>query len=172
MAKKQRGKGKKSTVQFAVIGVAVTAVLVVAAFLLWPEPVADHLAFKKEGTLTFLNSSGDDLRTIDVEIADDSLSRKVGMMYRRDMAYSQGMLFVFEEVKLQSFWMHNTYLSLDLMYVDRDSAIVTIHTDAKPLSNAPLYSTKEAQFVVEVKAGFVERYGIKEGDRISVTRSP
>ncbi|QEH42089.1 DUF192 domain-containing protein [Chitinophaga sp. XS-30] len=128
-------------------------------------------AFKKEGVLSFISKEkGDTIKTIDIEIAETDEERAQGLMDRKAMAESQGMLFIFAAPEEQSFWMKNTYISLDIMYVDEKMEIVSIQKYATPLSEESLPSFKKAQYVVEVNAGFTDRNKIKFGDRIAFTR--
>jgi len=127
-----------------------------------PEP-----KFTKEGTLSFISSeTGEAIRTIGIEKAGDDMERQFGLMFRKSMPDTQGMLFIFDKAGQQSFWMRNTYISLDIMFVDAESRILNIHQNTKPLSDNPLPSTGDAQFVVEVPGGFSEKYGVKPGDKI------
>lgn len=131
--------------------------------------------FVREGTLTFYSPSESDTTavdtvTIEIEIADDPDSRTVGMMYRKTMRPDRGMLFVFDELRIQSFWMQNTPLSLDMIFVGADSTIVTIYEHTQPYSRQSHTSTAPAQHVIEVVAGFCEKHGIEVGDRISWQR--
>ncbi len=126
--------------------------------------------FQKEGELIFINNSGETIKKIDVEIADDDLQRELGLMMRRKMEEDQGMLFLFDRENPQSFWMKNTILSLDILYVNSNREIVKIIKNAVPYSEDSLPSIKPAQFVVEVIAGFTQKYGIKEGDKVAWIR--
>jgi len=130
----------------------------------------DPYKFVKEGELAFLHQPGDTIVKIDVEIADDFAQRAQGLMFRREMDENQGMLFLFPHQELQSFWMKNTILSLDIIFVDDASRIVKIHKDAVPFDQGHYPSEVPAQYVVEVLGGFTERHGIKEGDMISWER--
>lgn len=123
--------------------------------------------FRKEGTLQFVNSIGQTLQHIDIEIADDDLTRAQGLMWRRSMEENQGMLFMMQTEEQQSFWMRNTYLSLDIIFVNEQLQIVTIRPNTKPQSLDPVTSDQAARYVVEVNAGFCQRHGIREGDRIA-----
>lgn len=126
--------------------------------------------FVKEGTLHFFSASGNDtLGVIDIEIADDDAQRQQGLMYRTKMKDNQGMLFVFDKSELQNFWMKNTIISLDIIYVDEDFNIVTIHRNTEPYSESQIPSFKKAKYVVEVNAGYCSRHQINEGDRIHST---
>lgn len=131
--------------------------------------------FVREGTLTFISSicnggSTADSVTIEIEIADDPGSRSVGMMYRKSMRDDRGMLFIFEETKIQSFWMLNTPLSLDMIFVSPDSTINTIHERTTPHSRESHSSTALSKYVVEVVAGFCDKHGIQVGDKVSWRR--
>ena len=122
--------------------------------------------FHKDGELIFSSSDDKAIQKIDIEIADNEMKREVGLMMRRTMAGNQGMLFIFDSEAPQAFWMHNTILPLDIIYVNSKMEIVTIIKNAKPYDDTSLPSTKPAQYVVEVNAGYCDKYGIKEGDKI------
>lgn len=132
------------------------------------EIIESKSDFVKQGSLSFIRfADNQTIKTIAIEIAKDEYSREKGLMYRRSMDESQGMLFVFEDASPRYFWMKNTYISLDIIYVGADKHIVSIQKSAIPLSEESLPSNKDAMYVVEVNAGFVDKYGIKEGDGIS-----
>ncbi len=122
--------------------------------------------FVKEGEVTFLSEKGDTIRKIDVEIAADDAERARGLMYRPYMPDSVGMLFIFENAEPQAFWMKNTHIPLDIIYVDQNRKIVSIQKNARPYNEESLPSFGDAQYVVEVNAGFTDRYGIEAGDQI------
>ncbi len=126
------------------------------------EPV-----FKKQGELEFISVRDKKvIKKIDVEIADNDAKRERGLMFRKTMEDVQGMLFVFIVSELQSFWMKNTVLSLDIMFVNENKEIVKIHKNTTPYSKESLPSEKKSMYVVEVVAGFSDKYGVKEGDKI------
>jgi uncharacterized membrane protein (UPF0127 family) len=123
--------------------------------------------FLKEGELVFLGKNyGEKIKKIDIEIADNPHEWETGLMYRHSMPEAAGMLFIFPGSKLSSFWMRNTYIPLDIIFVDGSMRIVTIHKNTQPLSEKPLFSTVAVKYAVEVNAGFCDRYGIKKGDYI------
>jgi uncharacterized protein len=123
--------------------------------------------FKKEGELVFLKKEGQtEIKKIEIEIADNDGERMQGLMYRTAMEDTQGMLFVFPASEPQSFWMKNTLISLDLLFVNEAKEIVTIQKYAQPQSESSIPSNKPAKYVVEVNAGFCDRYGVKEGDAV------
>jgi len=126
--------------------------------------------FQKQGELSFLSHDYTSITDIDIEIADNSLRRSEGLMYRDSMAENQGMLFIFPEPATQSFWMKNTILSLDMIFVGPDSQIVTIHKETEPFADIHYIPTSPVQYVIEVNAGFTDKYLIEVGDRIRWSR--
>jgi uncharacterized membrane protein (UPF0127 family) len=90
-------------------------------------------------------------------------------MFRKSMPGDQGMLFVYEKGEMLSMWMKNTYMSLDILFVNGKREIITIYKNTLPLSTHPMSSHKDAMYVVEVAAGFCDTYKIKVGDRIRFT---
>jgi len=128
-------------------------------------PAAPASGIVKEGEVTFLKS-GKTFRKIDVEIAENDTDRQKGLMFRPYLSDSVGMLFIFEEPTPQSFWMKNTMISLDIIYVDQNKKIVSIQKKAKPYSEESLPSFGDAQYVVEVNGGYCDKYGIQVGDTI------
>ncbi|MEP7146315.1 MAG: DUF192 domain-containing protein [bacterium] len=124
--------------------------------------------FSKEGELEFLSKDGkNEIRKIDVELADNDNERMQGLMYRKSMDDGKGMLFIFQSEEPQSFWMKNTVIPLDIIYVNARKEIVKIFKNTTPFSETSLPSGKAATYVVEVAGGFSDRFGIKEGDLIN-----
>lgn len=115
-------------------------------------------------SLTIETSGGE--RRFAVELADDAASRRRGLMFRESMPLDHGMLFDFERERQQSFWMKNTPLSLDIIFIDRRGIIVHIHHRAVPFDETPISSRKPASAVLEINGGVARLTGIAEGDRI------
>jgi len=160
----------KLTSQRIIVGVVVVALLgffIVNNFINNNEPEVEYYTFTKEGELTFTDSLGILKTKIDLEIADNDYERQLGLMNRKEMKENEGMLFIFPTLQLQSFWMRNTLISLDIMFVNDQKKIVTIHKDTKILSDTSYPSTQPALYVVEVLAGFADRYNIQVGDQIN-----
>jgi uncharacterized membrane protein (UPF0127 family) len=134
-----------------------------------PRPAGPQ--FQKEGILHFISAEGDTLRTIDIEIADTESERTIGMMHRRSMPDTQGMLFIFEEEERRSFWMRNTLIGLDLLYIRANGEIESIAKYAVPLDERSIPSKGPALYVLEVFEGFCDRHGIQEGGRIAFERT-
>lgn len=126
----------------------------------------EMIKFNKEGELTFRNSSDEFISIIDIEIAEDDHERSDGLMMRFSLQEKQGMLFIFEKDTIQSFWMRNTFVPLDMIFVNSSNEIVTIHKNTEILSDQSYRSTKPAIYVVEVIGGYTDKHNIKEGDKI------
>jgi uncharacterized membrane protein (UPF0127 family) len=132
--------------------------------------IPQHETFPEKGRLEFIDSAGGNiLKEIDIEVALSRKEKETGLMFRKSMPEDQGMLFVFETGELRGMWMKNTFISLDILFINENHEIVAIYKSTEPLSTSPMYSYGEAVFVVEVVAGFCDKYGIKVGDRIKFT---
>jgi uncharacterized protein len=105
-----------------------------------------------------------------VEIADEPKERNLGLMYRKEMAEDAGMLFIFDRTEVLSFWMKNTVLPLDMVFIDEDRKIVGIVENAVPFTTSPRTVGVPSRYVLEVNAGFSARHGVKAGDRVSFER--
>lgn len=123
-------------------------------------------SFSSEGNLSFISKSGEQVKSIAIELANNPSEQAQGLMYRRDMKENQGMLFLMGREEEQSFWMKNTLISLDIIYANSANEIVKIYRRTKPLSEASLPSGAPAKYVVETLGGFCDKYGISEGDKI------
>jgi uncharacterized membrane protein (UPF0127 family) len=131
---------------------------------------AHTIPFRKDGTLDFLRD-GEAYLTIDIEIAETDSARTRGLMQRDGLPERSGMLFRFQQERIQSFWMANTPLALDILFVDADSQIVDIAKYARPLSPDQIVSADPARYVVEVPAGFTDTHGITETDHVRWRRT-
>lgn len=130
-----------------------------------------EIPFTKHGDLQILRS-GESVVTLDIEIADNDSSRMRGMMQRTGFPENSGMLFIFPFEDMQSFWMANTPVALDILFVNADSQVVDIHRYTRPLSPESVDSSSPTKFVLEVPAGFCDTHGIVESDRLRWSRIP
>lgn len=105
---------------------------------------------------------------VNVEVADNSVERGVGLMFRKKMGEMSGMLFVFDDPGIYPFWMMNTYIPLDMLFISDNGTIVDIIPDTVPMSEERLVPQAENSYVLEVNAGFCERYGIETGDIVNL----
>lgn len=101
-----------------------------------------------------------------VEVAATDAHRARGLMFREEMAEDAGMLFLFDTEGDRYFWMKNTPLSLDIIFIGSDGVIVNIARDTTPFSEKIVASTGPAKYVLEVLAGTSDRLGMKAGDTV------
>lgn len=126
-----------------------------------------EVVFKKEAEATLRKASSDSIITrLDVEIADDEYQTQTGLMYRKSMPDSQGMLFVFDDETMRSFYMKNTEFALDIIFINSADEVVSIQKNAKPLDPTPLPSEGIAKYVLEVNAGLSDRWNLEKGDKL------
>lgn len=140
-----------------------------------PSPPATPAAeggipFRKDGALTFYRPGEGDIVTIDIEIAEGDSAVTRGLMQRESLPELGGMLFLMPQTRIQSFWMANTPLALDITFVGADSAVVNTAKYTRPFSSESVTSEAPARFVVETRAGFADRHGIVAGDLVRWTR--
>ena len=101
-----------------------------------------------------------------VEVADTPSKRELGLMYRRDLPVDRGMIFLFPQETDQTFWMKNTPIPLDMIFIDSQRRIVGIVEQAAPFSLEPRSVGRPSRFVLEINGGLSRRYGITAGDSV------
>jgi uncharacterized membrane protein (UPF0127 family) len=101
-----------------------------------------------------------------VEIADTPQTRAQGLMFVESLPSTAGMLFIFPDERIRTFWMRNTLVSLDILYFDAEGRWVSAQENAVPLDETTLPSDGPAQYVLEINAGLVERFGMGPGTEI------
>lgn len=132
----------------------------------------EEVSFTKEGDLRILKKTSDSLLVeLDIEIAETDYETQTGLMYRKGMEDNQGMLFIFPDEAMHSFYMKNTEFPLDLIFIKKDSTIASFQENAKPLDEKGLSSQVPVQFVLEVNAGLSERWNLEVGDKIDIYRN-
>ncbi|MBI2338922.1 MAG: DUF192 domain-containing protein [Deltaproteobacteria bacterium] len=117
-------------------------------------------------TVTVITRSGS--TEFAVEIADTAAERATGLMNRTDLSDRDGMLFIFDENTLTSFWMKDTPLSLDIIFIDENHRIIYVAENTEPFSEELITPTSVFRYVLEVKAGFADESGVETGDRVSL----
>ena len=132
--------------------------------------VGEEITFTAEGILDFVRPDSSIITRIAIELAETDAEQAQGLMYRRSLPARGGMLFVDPEPQMQSFWMRNTPLPLDIIFLDENGRIVNIVKRTTPYSDDRIESTAPAQYVLEVRAGFTDRYGIDESVRVDWER--
>ncbi|MBR0797618.1 DUF192 domain-containing protein [Bradyrhizobium jicamae] len=115
--------------------------------------------------LEIVTKSG--VHVFSVEMATTEEEKETGLMYRKELADSKGMLFDFSPEQEVSMWMKNTYLSLDMIFIRADGRILRIAENTEPMSTRIIPSRGLARGVLEVVAGTAQKYGIRPGDRVA-----
>ena len=131
------------------------------------EITPQDIDFTRDGEVSiFKNDSL--IQTIEVEFAKSDEERALGLMYRSSMDEHQGMWFIFPEEAPRSFYMRNTEIPLDIIYLDKDKKVVSIAKNARPYDETSLPSEKPAMYVLEINGGLSDKWGIEKGDRMEV----
>jgi uncharacterized membrane protein (UPF0127 family) len=146
-------------------GKHLTAALALAA-LLWLVPTARGQADElRTVPLDIVTAKGQTYR-FTVEIADTAAAREHGLMGRTDLAARAGMLFEFPESDVVAFWMKDTPIPLDMLFIDKDGRIVHIAERTVPYDFTPISSLGPVTRVLEVNGGTSDQLGIHDGDKI------
>ncbi|RVV98841.1 DUF192 domain-containing protein [Mesobaculum littorinae] len=101
-----------------------------------------------------------------IEIADDAAERAQGLMHRETLGRSRGMLFVYDDPRPVSFWMRNTLIPLDMVFVGPDGVVTRVHENAQPLDETPIDGGPGVLAVLEINGGLAGRMGIAEGSQL------
>ena len=152
--------------------VVLLVLLLAVIITLMLAPVVREPEMAGTDSVTFSGPSGP--VTLGVEIADTPEEHSWGLMDREHLAPDDGMLFIFEGDSPHSFWMKNTLIPLDMIFINSSLDIVHIEEDAQPCTascacHCPRYSSGQpAMYVVEANAGFAREHGIGAGQRVDI----
>ena len=147
-----------------------------AALFLWlgaSAALAGPVACSPD-SVTF--QTGGDPVVVGVEVADDEAERARGLMFRRKLERGTGMLFIYDSPRAVSFWMRNTYIPLDLVFLDQTGTIRHIHRNAVPLDETPIPGAApgdprpERQMILEIGGGEADRLGLAPGQPMAHPR--
>ena len=105
-----------------------------------------------------------------IEVAETDATREHGLMYRTSLAPDAGMLFDFHAEDIRQFWMQNTLIPLDMIFVAEDGTVKTIHSNARPMDTTAISSEVAVRFVLEIAGGRADEIGLKPGDRMEQPR--
>lgn len=130
-----------------------------------PDPLADSPPELRRGYVTFVDAPG--TPRIGVEIADDDAKRARGLMYRTSMPEEQGMLFSWSDERQRAFWMRNTCIPLDMLFISKEGFIVGILEQVPVMNELSRSVPCPAAHVLEVNAGWVRSHGVKPGMRVA-----
>ena len=120
----------------------------------------------------FLDGTGRELCKFKVELAVTPEEQSRGLMFRKDLAPDSGMLFVNRGDEMRFFWMKNTYIPLDILFINSRNEVKHIHYGAKPLDETSISSRFPVQYVLEVNAGRAKKCNIRQGTKMSILHNP
>ena len=140
--------------------------LITSAFMVKADNYALRALENWEKNIIKISNSSDILNTFEVYIADSNSKRKKGLMYIENLPNNHGMLFKFNSPRIASMWMKNTYISLDLLFIDKNQTIVKIHNNAEPFNLKSISSKLKVKWVLEINGGLAEELGINPGNKI------
>jgi uncharacterized membrane protein (UPF0127 family) len=144
--------------------------LLVVTALLVPLPVsAQQDVVFREDVLEIQTGDGG-VFEFKVELAETGEQKSRGLMYRREMGVDEGMLFLYRRDQVVTMWMANTFLPLDMLFIERDGTIVRIQANTIPQSREIISSRKRVRAVLELNAGTARRLGISPGDKVKHER--
>ncbi len=121
-----------------------------------------------ETQLSIQSATGE--HTFTVEVVDTTETRAQGLMYRQELADDAGMLFDFKQERPVSFWMRNTFIPLDMLFIEADGTVLNIHVNARPHDTTSIPSAGPVQFVLEIPGGRSVELGIEAGDQVTHPR--
>ena len=118
-----------------------------------------------QDTIEIVTRTG--VHAFSVELATNAAERAVGLMNRKELPEGRGMLFDFHDDQPVQFWMHNTYIALDMIFIAGDGRVVRVAENAKPMSDDLIPSGRPVRAVLEVIGGTARKFGIAPGDRVT-----
>ena len=123
-------------------------------------------ACKAETPKVILQNKNGDKISVSVEVVKTQEARQLGLMYRKSLAKKSGMLFIFENEREHSFTMKNTYIPLDMIFINRSNKITGIVKNTTPKTKGPYTINAPSLYVLEVNTGFCRENGIEKGDSV------
>lgn len=127
--------------------------------------------FRKDGELTVYGKDGSQKAKFNIEIADHDEAQQRGLKYRESMRDDEAMLFIFDGKQSYGFWMKDTYIPLDMLFIDYEQNIFQIDAHTTPFSEEPVEPEGYNKYTLEINAGLAEKMNITKGDRIEWTRT-
>ena len=128
-------------------------------------------AWAAKGEVTLQSQKGKSVK-VKVELALTEAQREKGLMFRKKMAENAGMLFVFGTDDVKTFWMKNTFIPLDMIFIDKSLKIVGIVENAQPQTLSPRSVYLPSRYVLEVNGGFSKKIGLAAGDQVYFSGVP
>lgn len=157
----------------AVIGIPIILITSILGIILFlaneniyePPPLNLTSQPKQEFNSSYINAEVEGVeQTLRLQVSDSQEEITQGLMYVQEMNENQGMLFVFQNEQYLTFWMKNTYIPLDIAFLDKNKEIINIESNTEPLNTEKRYRSKApAKYAIEVNAGWFERNEIDQG---------
>lgn len=151
-----------SSRRFWIVAAVVAVVAIVLAVLVLPRFLVG------DSRLVLHTAKGD--FPFSVEMADTDATRARGLMFRQSLGADAGMLFDYHAEQVANFWMQNTFIPLDMVFVGADGLVKTIHVNARPMDTTTISSEVPVRFVLEIPGGRSVEIGLKAGDRMEHSR--
>ena len=153
------------------LNIFVLFILIITIFLglykYYKEEEQKNMGFLNFKSAKLEISSNKKTHKFNVKVADNKSTRAYGLMHVKELEENVGMFFIYDHDSVISIWMKNTYIPLDILYIDSSNKIRNIRKNATPLSTNNMSSIVPVKYVLEINGGLVDKLGIKEGDRIS-----
>lgn len=128
--------------------------------------------FCQNEQLIIFDNKGKETCRFSVELAVTRKDQARGLMFRKTMESRAGMFFIFDGEELRHFWMKNTLIPLDIIFIDSNFIIVDIHKGASPLDETIISSRKPAQYVLEINAGKADECRMRKGTKTKLLKTP
>ena len=109
---------------------------------------------------------------VEIELATTSAQQAKGLMFRAHLEENRGMLFIFEDDQIRTFWMKNTLIPLDMIFIDKEFQVVGVVHEATPRTTSPRMVPYASRFVLEINGGLAKKWGIRRGDRVTLANLP
>jgi len=136
-----------------------------------PRPASETAPSVPAPRVVVLTAAGASL-PVDVELARSEAELARGLMHRRELGPEAGMLFLFPANEPRTFWMKNTLIPLDMLFIDDGGRVVGLVERAEPLTTSPRESGAPSRYVLEVNGGWAARHGVRPGDRVRFENVP
>ncbi|MFC3051346.1 DUF192 domain-containing protein [Kordiimonas pumila] len=138
--------------------------IAVIALLIWAGSSSAAALSESASSLTIETANQHEVHHFTVELALSNSQRIQGLMYRTELGSDQGMLFIFPDTDMRSFWMRNTLIPLDIIFLKSDGTIINIIENAEPETETPRRSEAPAKAVLEIAGGHSAKLGLSAGD--------
>jgi uncharacterized membrane protein (UPF0127 family) len=160
---------KSNLVKILVIVGFIALVVSIAYFLSRNRQNEVNLKDLKDGDFVQAAFDIKDSPELNLEVARTTEARREGLQFREGIAENDGMIFVYIQENTLDFWMLNTLLPLDIIFLDKDLTVVTIHKNTRPNQTEEIYSSNGlAQYVIEVNGGFIEKHNVSIGTKLLI----